>query len=132
MRTLGLLIVLAMASVAPAATAGELVMFRRAGCPWCQAWDREVAYAKTALGRELPLRMAGLDGESPDIVLKAPVRYSPTFVLVEDGREIARIEGYPGADFFWGLLENAARRLRAPPDSLAAAIAAPRCCEAGP
>ena len=25
--------------------------------------------------------------------------------LVDDGRELSRIEGYPGEDFFWGLLE---------------------------
>jgi hypothetical protein len=30
---------------------------------------------------------------------------------VDEGREIGRIEGYPGADFFWGLLE---RLLQAP------------------
>jgi hypothetical protein len=33
-----------------------------------------------------------------------PVVFTPTFVLVEDGQELARIEGYPGEDFFWGLL----------------------------
>ena len=30
--------------------------------------------------------------------------FTPTFVLVREGRELARIEGYPGEDFFWGLL----------------------------
>jgi hypothetical protein len=33
-----------------------------------------------------------------------PVVFMPTFVLVENGKELARIEGYPGEDFFWGLL----------------------------
>ncbi|MEM9523423.1 MAG: hypothetical protein AAF982_05430, partial [Pseudomonadota bacterium] len=33
-----------------------------------------------------------------------PVIYTPTFVLMKDGREYGRIEGYPGEDFFWGLL----------------------------
>ena len=37
--------------------------------------------------------------------LKSPARFSPTFVLTDGGREIGRIEGYPGEDFFWGLLE---------------------------
>ncbi len=32
--------------------------------------------------------------------------FTPTFVLFDDGREIGRIEGYPGEDFFWGLLQN--------------------------
>jgi hypothetical protein len=30
--------------------------------------------------------------------------FTPTFVLVEDGTEAGRIEGYPGEDFFWPLL----------------------------
>ncbi len=48
------------------------------------------------------------------IALKSPVRYSSTFVVIEVGREVARIEGYPGQDFFWGLLENTARQLHSP------------------
>jgi hypothetical protein len=27
-------------------------------------------------------------------------------VLVEDAREVGRIEGYPGDGFFWGLLDR--------------------------
>jgi hypothetical protein len=35
-----------------------------------------------------------------------PTRFTPTFVLVADGREVGRITGYPGEDFFWGLLQR--------------------------
>jgi hypothetical protein len=47
-----------------------------------------------------------IHGLSPDagVVLKAPVTMAPTFVLVDNGREVGRIVGYPGADFFYGLL----------------------------
>ena len=38
--------------------------------------------------------------------LESPVRFTPTFVLVDGDREIGRIEGYPGEDFFWGRLER--------------------------
>ncbi len=87
----------------------ELLMFRRVGCPYCLAWERAVGpvYGKTDLGRRAPLRKVDLDKEDPPaIALKRAVRYTPTFVLVEDGREIGRIEGYPGEDFFWGLLDK--------------------------
>jgi thioredoxin-related protein len=107
-------LVLAMVLLAgSAAAAAELMMFRRAGCPWCQAWDREVGivYDKTDIGQRVPLRMVDLDGERPAVALSHPVRFSPTFVLTDRGREIARIEGYPGEDFFWGLLERAIHRL---------------------
>ena len=45
-------------------------------------------------------------GKDNSVVLKSPVRYTPTFVVVEDGKEKARIEGYPGEFFFWGVLEK--------------------------
>jgi hypothetical protein len=91
------------------APALELVMFRRAGCSWCAAWDREIGpiYPKTEVGRRAPIRFADTERASEaKIALKSPVRFSPTFVLVEDDRELARIEGYPGEDFFWGRLEE--------------------------
>lgn len=34
------------------------------------------------------------------------VVFTPTFILVEDGNERARLEGYPGEDFFWPLLSR--------------------------
>ena len=45
---------------------------------------------------------------TPALTLKltSPVRFTPTFVLVDGNREIGRIEGYPGEDFFWGRLER--------------------------
>ena len=60
-----------------------------------------------AIGKTLPLRQVHLDrGKDKSVELKSPIRYTPTFVLVEDGKEKARIEGYPGEFFFWGVLEK--------------------------
>ena len=100
------------------AQAAELLMYRRAGCPWCQAWDEAIgpSYPKSDLGRLLPLRTVDLDRDpAPAVTLLRPVLFTPTFVVADEGREIGRIEGYPGQDFFWGLLEKLARRL--PPHS---------------
>ncbi|MFN3347935.1 thioredoxin family protein [Pseudorhodoplanes sp.] len=91
------------------ALSAELVMYRRAGCPYCLAWDREIGpvYPKTEIGKTLPLRQVHLDrGKDSSVELKSPIIYTPTFVLVEDGKEKARIEGYPGEFFFWGVLEK--------------------------
>lgn len=88
-------------------SAAELVMFERDGCAWCARWDREVGtiYARTPEGASAPLRRINLDRISvPEEGLKAPVRFTPTFVLLDRGREIARITGYMGEDAFWGLL----------------------------
>lgn len=113
-----------------AAAAMELVMYRRAGCPWCAAWDRDIGpiYPKTDIGRRLPLRAVDLDRDrDPAAGLRSPVRFTPTFVVLDGGREIGRIEGYPGQDFFWGLLENLVPRENAVPAAgVAPATAAPR------
>jgi hypothetical protein len=111
--TLLLLLIVAWAVPSTVASAAELYMFRRAGCPWCAAWDREIApaYDKTEIGRRAPLRMVDIYGEQPPIALKGRIIYTPTFVLVEKGREVSRIEGYPGNQFFWGLLEALVQRL---------------------
>lgn len=89
------------------AQAAELVMFERAGCPWCRKWDAEVGtvYPKSPEGQRVPLRRASLDQPlPPELKLSPPVFYSPTFVLMDDGREIGRITGYQGEEAFWGLL----------------------------
>jgi hypothetical protein len=105
---------LAALAFAAQADAAELLMYRRAGCPWCAAWDGAIGpvYGKTDLGQRLPLRMIDLDRDpAPAVALAYTVRFTPTFVVVEDGRELVRIEGYPGEAFFWGLLEKLVREL---------------------
>ena len=102
-------VLLALLVTALPAMSAELVMYRRAGCPYCLAFDREIgpAYPNTEGGKKLPLRHVHIDrGKDQSVVLKSPVRYTPTFVVVEDGKEKARIEGYPGEFFFWGVLEK--------------------------
>lgn len=84
-----------------------LLMAEEQGCYWCGRWNVEVStiYPKTAEGEAAPLRRYDLQGEAPDgVTFVRSVVYTPTFILVEDGKEIGRIEGYPGEDFFWGLL----------------------------
>jgi len=93
----------------PKVHALELVMFRQAYCEACILWDQEVGvvYAKTSQGREAPIRSIDIHGKRPGELerIKAVV-YTPTFVLLDQGREIGRIVGYGGEDFFWGLLDE--------------------------
>lgn len=93
----------------PASAMAEryLLMAEETGCYWCAQWDREIAeiYPKTAEGQAAPLRRFDLHSETPkDVTFERRVHYTPTFILVQDGVEVGRIEGYPGEDFFWGLL----------------------------
>ncbi len=91
------------------AQAAELLMYRSAGCPYCAAWDQAIGpiYGKSDLGHRAPLRQIDMGSRNqPAVALKSPIRFTPTFVLAHEGRELGRIEGYPGEDFFWGLLER--------------------------
>ena len=95
----------------------ELLMFEEKWCHWCEKWNEEIGviYDKTTEGKRAPLRRIDVhDGMPAEIDLKTRVQYTPTFVLVEDGRELDRIEGYPGEDFFWGLLERMLEKLPQP------------------
>jgi hypothetical protein len=99
------------------AAAAELFMFEAPGCPWCRMWHSQVGpgYGKSDEGRRAPLRRLAMHGPLPEgISLSAPILVSPTFVLVSEGREVGRIIGYPGADFFWGLLAELVKKLDGP------------------
>lgn len=98
---------LAIMQALPAAAA-ELVMVEQPGCEWCERWNEEIApaYAKTTEGRFAPLRRVDLRDMPEDLQTSRRVNFTPTFLIVENGRELARLEGYPGADFFWPVLGN--------------------------
>lgn len=114
-----LVVAAAMMSVT-AVQAAELVMFETPACIWCEAWNREVGgvYHKTEAGRLAPLRRVELYGPRPeDLRGIEDIVYTPTFVMMDRGREVGRIDGYPGDEHFWGLLSVLVKKLRASPGS---------------
>jgi Thioredoxin-like domain len=100
-----------------AVQASELLMFEQAGCVYCQRWDRDVGslYERTPEARSLPLRRVDLQNQrASGVALTSPIRYTPTFVVVDNGREVGRITGYSNEDSFWGLLGALATKLTPP------------------
>lgn len=97
-----------LAAEGPALDASPVVLLlvEDRGCPYCARWDREVgpAYARSAEGRFAPLvrRFRG----APDVGFLDGVVFSPTFVVLKEGKEIGRIVGYAGPDFFWSELST--------------------------
>lgn len=84
------------------------MMVEAPGCSFCAAWKRDIlpGYATHPTGRRLPLTLVPLNGPWPDgIALDRAPSITPTFVLLNDRIEIARIEGYPGARHFWPQVE---------------------------
>jgi hypothetical protein len=103
---------------AGAAQTAQLVMLEESGCPWCERWNEEIGviYHKTPEGKRARLRRIDIHAPLPDdLKFLVKGRYTPTFVLVENGREFGRIRGYPGENFFWGLLGKLLGRLPASP-----------------
>jgi len=113
-------VIFTLALAATPAAAAELVMFEDAGCGWCARFNAEIGsiYHKTDEGRRAPLRRVDSGAALPaDLAFIAPERLTPLFVLVDGGREIGRIRGYPGEDHFWGLLDMLIRKLDDPPNN---------------
>ena len=90
-------------------SAAELVMFESEACEWCEIWDEEigVAYDKTSEAKVVPLRKVDIDdAPHPDFKHLEGLIYTPTFVVMDGGKELGRIIGYPGEDFFWQFLNQ--------------------------
>ena len=89
-----------------AALSAELVMIDQKGCHWCAKWDEEIGtiYPITEEGQRAPLRRVNIRALPDDLTFASKPVFTPTFILVHDGRELGRIEGYPGEDFFWPLI----------------------------
>lgn len=87
----------------------RLLMFEEAGCYWCGRWNSEISpiYPKTVEGKTAVLERVDVhDPIKTSWKLKSRPVFTPTFVLIKDNQEIDRIEGYPGEDFFWSLLDR--------------------------
>jgi len=98
----------------PGARAADLVMFESAACSWCLRWHEEVGpiYPKTPESRRAPLRRVALHDPWPeDLKAVHAVSFTPTFVLVDEGRELGRITGYAGDAFFWFQLDTLLEKL---------------------
>lgn len=94
---------------APAHADLKLLMIEQQGCPYCTLWENEIGpiYPKTPEAQVAPLEHVNLRKPFPeDLQLRSRPQFTPTFILVRDGVELSRIQGYPGQDFFWGLLNK--------------------------
>jgi hypothetical protein len=92
-----------------------LLLIEDRGCPYCARWDRDVGpgYARSPEGQFAPLvrRYRG----SPDVSFLDGVVFSPTFLVLKDGKEVGRIVGYAGPDFFWSELSALLAKAGFPP-----------------
>lgn len=92
-----------------------LVMVEQDGCIYCSRWHDEVGeiYPQTEFAERAPLQVVDIDDLPGDLTLEGRVVFTPTFLLVVDDEEIARVEGYAGDDLFWMRMELLTRDLDA-------------------
>ena len=101
--------IVAIPATAPVSTGFELILVELKGCPLCARWKSEVmpGYARSRSGRAAPLRVVQFDGPWPDgLTLGSRPVGTPTFILVRNGVELSRMEGYSGARAFASALDG--------------------------
>ncbi len=92
----------------------KLVMFDAHSCGACKQFKREMApvYRRSKLGKTVPLRIVDSNGRGMKRYRNRvhPISYTPTFVLMRNGREIARTVGYSGRKSFMRTIRAMHRR----------------------
>lgn len=98
------------------ADAASLIMVEQQYCEYCESWNADIGviYNKTAEGKRVPLRRIDIHEPLPDdLNFLTGLIFTPTFVLVNEGKEVGRIQGYASESFFWGLLQKLLEKLPA-------------------
>lgn len=85
------------------ASAAELLMFELEQCAPCQLFEKQIGriYDRTEESRIAPLHRLAFGTPPPEYAYVRPPAVAPSFVLVDHGRELGRIEGYTSDELFW-------------------------------
>ena len=97
------------ASLQTAAADSRLIMVTSDYCPSCQAWELDVGkvYDKSPYAITLPLTRVEIGSKMPGgVTFQKPVIGTPTFLIIYNGQEIGRQNGYIDAEMFWWWLSE--------------------------
>jgi len=139
MRRLGFLVLTVWATTlwavpASPARAAELVYFYSDACTVCERWNEEVGgiYNKTEEAQRLTLRRQNIHEDKPaDLAFVKAVTFTPTFVAIEEGREVGRMVGYISDYFFWEQMSGLIKKADAAKQARLTACSEPGAQEAG-
>ena len=87
----------------------ELLVVEIDNCIYCGIFRRDVAptYQGSPRGRDVPMRFVNINAPDVDrLQLTAPIDSVPTVLVIENGREVGRISGYVGPEFFFHSLSR--------------------------
>ncbi len=91
----------------------QMMMVTSPACHFCRLWREEIGpdYAASAAGRMAPIFEVDVAGPFPDgLALDRRPRLTPSFILLDRGTEIGRVEGYVGKRHFYPVLEEMMQR----------------------
>lgn len=97
----------------PAASAAQLVYVEWKDCGYCKVFNRQMAwaYVSSAIGKKIPLRRVNILQRWPaDLKRVNRPSYTPVFILVENGREVGRFDGYASPQGFTSNLRRLLKR----------------------
>ena len=102
-------------AVSPQTAAAEsrLIMVTSDHCPSCQAWELDVGrvYDKSPYSTILPLTRVEIGSKMPgSVTFQKPVVGTPSFLIIHNGQEIGRQNGYFDAEMFWWWLSEYAAK----------------------
>jgi len=116
--TLTLCLFVSLCSHSALSATAQLLMIEETNCPYCKRFNDEIApaYPNTTEGKLAPLKRINLDDGWPDALSHINSEsLTPTFILLQDNREVGRLHGYQGDEFFWFLLGELLEKLESAP-----------------
>jgi thioredoxin-like negative regulator of GroEL len=85
----------------------EIVVFEAENCTYCSAFRSQILpnYRQSPRNVELPVRFVDVNATGVDkMKLIAPIQMVPTVVMMKNGQEVDRIQGYTGPELFHQLV----------------------------
>lgn len=88
----------------PASENFELVVMEAPGCTYCTLFRRDVlpSYEASPRAKDMPIRFVDVNDEAAEALgLETPVDIVPTFLVLKNNKEVGRIPGYTGPEYFF-------------------------------
>lgn len=82
----------------------ELVVMEAEGCTYCELFRRDVlpAYQVSERAKDMPIRFLDINDATPETLgLESDIDIVPTFIVLKNHKEVGRIPGYMGPEFFF-------------------------------
>lgn len=87
----------------------EVIVFEIGGCQYCTAFRDNLGarYLASTTNAAAPMRYVDVGRLDPrSFQLRSDITTVPTIVLMQDGKEVDRVEGYPLSEVLFGMVKS--------------------------